>query len=141
MEQLTPIQKIDTVLKCLWENNSKRLNLEEIATILNREKSGVDFGEINNILDKLYQDGKIKMEMTQEREYYYRVTFEGSLFIEQGGYTQQQTERDYNAKLAANLRRLQYHTWWLTVVIAVGTTVAAVYYAIEVYKYFSCPSR
>lgn len=97
--------------------------------------------ELSLILFKLIKDGFV--ETKRIRDTYptncYYITFEGVLFKEQGGYDQKlitanqaKYNLSYQISLYSNLNRL---TFW----IAFGTSVAAVYYGIEIGKWiYNC---
>jgi hypothetical protein len=99
-----------------------------------------DFYEIMEILEK---DGFIKrlnlnsgISMIDK----YRdclITMQGSLFIEDGGYTQERiNETETKTRLIAlELRqsRMANRLFWINLTIAIGTSIAALYYLTELY--------
>ena len=68
------------------------------------------------------------------------ITFDGIIFIINGGYHAQQRrlERENNNFQELQVRQdaLANQTFWLTVVIAGGTTVAGVYYFLYILDFF-----
>ena len=68
--------------------------------------------------------------------------FEGDLFVEAGGYKQQKINADAEITRVENIENRQRVNdnilMRLTWVIAIGTAVAACYYAVELWKYFYC---
>jgi len=61
----------------------------------------------------------------------------GFYFIEQGGYSQRKINNDAEStrvgKLETNQMANQRRMIWLTAILAVGTTLAAIYYCVELY--------
>lgn len=100
----------------------------------------IDNAGYNRILRKLIKDEYIK-----KTEYplnvpiiSYEITYEGMLMDQLGGYRQKYLDanriQDIELKAKVNRKTVTFLTW----VIAIGTAVDALYYGIEVYKYFSC---
>ncbi len=145
MKELSPIQQLDFVLSSL-DNYSKTIN--EIQKELNLEIS--TFKDVRMILEKLVKDKyaqEIKEEVRYEGpaflkppggtwSYSYKLSFEGKVFIQQGGYREQ-----FKVNVAENIRldnleKRQKHFEWnqtlLLTLVAVGTLIAAVYYLMEI---------
>jgi hypothetical protein len=131
---LTLLEKLDAVLICLEKHHKeKHHNFISIATILQSEQPEINFGEITFILNKLKKDGfidtqEIPIPTTDSTEIYYNINYEGRIWDEQGGYTNQKTQ---DLLSRANQKVLVFLTW----IIAIATAVAAVYYGIEVWKH------
>jgi hypothetical protein len=129
---LSAVQKLDKVLKIL--NINQRMTIAEISAqpIIN-----LTADDIILILQKLvkdnyvkrYQPGKYASPFTETT---YKITFEGNVFIEQGGYvneaeakalekTRIESLAAYQLEQSDTLNRL---TKW----IALASCIAAVYY-------------
>lgn len=133
---MTSLEKLDIVLLCLEKHHSeKRHDLISIAQILDKEKSGVEFGEINSILIKLQKDGYVHIQETAIGDFF-MITFEGRVFNEQGGYVEMQQEKNRISLLEAAQRAANVRMVLLTRIVAIGTSVAALYYLLEMVKYF-----
>ncbi len=127
MKELSPIDKLDTVLTFLYDNYSKyRFTLPVLATQLIKEFPQLDlWGELVSILNKLEKDEFVEFDDRDDPNRVYRITFEGKLFKQLGGYK----EKDKIEK-AKNLRmNLQNFA------IALGTSVAGAYYLLEIIKF------
>lgn len=86
--------------------------------------------------DKLISD----RYFTVTEDGFYSLSFEGLMFFGQGGYKGQQ-ERNERAKneysaVVAEQRRQQTDMIRLTAIVAIGTGIAAFYYALEILKIF-----
>jgi hypothetical protein len=160
---ITPIQLLDEVLTFICVKPIAKGNIEQgkLITELKKVIPLIDIeddfaSQILRVFDKLEKENYIICEQRNVRyndlsgegatrlEYCYRVTFDGKLFFEQGGYSKKyahdESERnrltalessqlEYNEaqrKQAATLNKL---TFW----VAVGTLLAAVYYMTELY--------
>lgn len=96
-----------------------------------------------NILDRLEEDGFIKEESSNKEYTLYHITFKGLLFH---GYENEKALADQQSKEMAlqrvrtseieemtykNGTRMYYLTW----ILAIGTSIAAIYYLMEIGKY------
>ena len=137
------LEQLDTVLSCLWANMDKRLFLSTIAELLKDEKS-VPFGHILSILKKLEKDEYVEYDDSavadSDFEFtfrVYRITFDGRVWMERGGFLGDQVRRAAeNTRLESIEANQKFHRlWmtWLTAILAVGTVIAALYYATELY--------
>lgn len=91
-----------------------------------------------NILNKLKQDKfSDYIEKENGRKLWY-ITFEGIMFLRRGGYSGQQIRRDAENIRVETLERNQRvnanRMIYLTIILAVGTSIAAWYYGIEICK-------
>lgn len=132
---MTSLEKLDAVLKSLEKHHSeKHHDFMAVLEDLNKDKSGIDFGELTYILKKLHTDNfidirEVPVKGNAKPDEYYYINFNGRVFNEQKGYT--------NQKIQDRLSRANQKVLvWLTLIIAVGTLVAALYYGIEIWKYF-----
>jgi len=66
-----------------------------------------------------------------------KITFRGIMFINSGGYSQKKINDDAQnnrlEKLEQSQKDYQNYIVWLTGILALGTTVAGVYYFLEIY--------
>ncbi len=148
MENLSSIQKLDLILTSLKDYSQ---SINEIQDSLHLERKY--YNEIRLILNKLYKDEYAEIIESEKRyegpdifkpprptiDYSYKISFEGELFKEQGGYTQQKINNAYENIRLDNLEKNQkFHRkalTWLTFLVAVGTLVAGVFYLIEIGKH------
>lgn len=137
------MSQLDTVLVCLWANQTKRLFFNDIAEFL-KDDEFVAFGDIGPILKQLekdefieYDDRAIGLTDVSLTNRVYRITFQGRFWTERGGYLggrqRQDAESIRNEKLEKTQMALQKWLVWLTAILVVGTTIAALYYATELY--------
>lgn len=85
------------------------------------------------ILNKLVEDGYLHKTVANARhDYFYTISFNGSVFIENGGYIAKSIrdafEHNRLEKLEISQMESQKSMTRLTMIIAFGTLVAAVYY-------------
>jgi hypothetical protein len=141
MEELSPLEKLDAVLACLDKyRTEKPMELPSLNETLKRD-TGVDFwGELISILRKLEKDEYIYIRggLWGDGTNIYLITFEGRIYLEQGGYTQQRIKENAENirlnKIENNQRLHRVLITILTVVLAIGTSIAAVYYLHELSK-------
>lgn len=104
MKELTPIHKLDEVLKILASNYGKAGI--DFDSLYNKTKNIIvdDGNELQEILEKLFDDNFIIVfdrnsnvikdigakESTLVRFTFYKIKFEGRYFLKQGGYTIQE---------------------------------------------------
>ncbi len=142
-------EKLDIVLG-VFDKKIMPISFDEIANETKSNLNLKDLTLLNAILNKLIKDyyvesisiNNININTHKEsNEHKYRITFEGKMFIFDGGYAvdyenrnSHQIEINRIKNLQINLQqKLNLLTFWVTI----GTLIAAVYYAIEVLKYFS----
>jgi hypothetical protein len=150
-QPLSPIQKIDEVLRFIASKNGPDSDgpyfyksAISICTEIQRIDPSTEVSEFIMVMQKLLKDGRIGCEQdvselftSQWRNLHFYKTFEGSLFIESGGYHQQELDRKANTlriQLENSRNRLNQI---LLVIGAIGAAVGAVaLVAWEIYKYF-----
>ena len=101
MEEKNPIQKLDEVLNFLNKNH------ESQHAVINVQKGlsiKLDESTVGMILDKIVRDGYaemrnvpyekpiIKEDIIETSAYTYVITFEGQLFLQEGGYGQKASD-------------------------------------------------
>lgn len=100
----------------------------------------IDIFEMELILNKLNKDAMLesfefKEQFGQKNKY--RITFEGRIFSQNGGYQKKYLDESSQNTQATALQKEQKdfrrNTILLTVILSVGTTIAAVYYLVELY--------
>lgn len=147
---MTYHEKLDMILRVLLRNLPTYITQKEVeGKISKRILDDHMWLEIHLILNKLIEDGYCKKYLipivninTNEsvNTEHFEITFKGKIFIQEGGYVgnfqrlesqkiQADEYRTHQMHLQTKLNRL---TCW----IAVGTVVAAIYYTIEILKYF-----
>lgn len=141
---MTSLEKLDAVLDLIRRHSLGKLRFDfsEISNRINEENIDIEFGEIVYILKKLLNDGYIMEDDRFDKTKFghdtvYRINFEGRLFLEQGGYEGVNTRQNVGNIRVANLENHQKrHRMWmtrLTIILAAGTTLAAIYYCVELY--------
>lgn len=99
------------------------------------------------IIDKLVKDGFAEhlSEIPKDRniDHFQKevvITVTGYYHISNNGYDQVRINRDAEntrvGKIESSQRTSRHWMTGLTIILAVGTTIAAVYYAIEILKYY-----
>ncbi|MFE3872203.1 hypothetical protein ACFX5F_13320 [Flavobacterium sp. ZS1P70] len=148
---------LDELLKYLLETD-----YDEFAHIRNDANKKSDFLKnidnaiLKSALLKLVKDGYVNQNSenttdqlfdTPRTNYFYNISFEGRVFIKNGGYENQnrenQKKENWNNEMTERQNALeeqqssnQFQLVLLTWVIAIGTLVAAAYYLIEILKFF-----
>ena len=136
-EALTPIQKIDSVLNFMLNdaNDPAFVTFSEILDSI-QLKFKCNQKELTEILHTLEIDGRIFTEESNGVKLY-KSTFDGRLFAADGGYqgkiNRQNAENTRLAKLEQSQKDYQIWMTWLTAILAVGTTIAALYYCVDLY--------
>ena len=151
MEPLTPIQKLDEVLNFFVKGGFEKggLDFDTTLRLVNehtRLKSDGDL--LGKILNHLIKDGYLRCETrnifkqigsgaAKVDETFYYTTFEGEVFEITGGYqgksNRQNAENIRLDKIEKNQSLHRLWMTWLTAILAVGTTLAAIYYCVELY--------
>lgn len=151
------IKILDELLKYLTETEHTEFGRIRNETI---EKSEFlkDIGNstLHSALLKLVKDGYVNQDSenttdqifnTPRTNHYYKISFEGLVFIKNGGYQNQNDEiqrkqnelSDLKSQQSAHSISLVRLNRWLVIltwVIAIGTFVAGIYYMIEILKAF-----
>lgn len=145
MGVLKPIEKLDFVLNYLSTNKSRKGGLSLVSILKDTQPIINDGDELLKVLEKLEKDGYIgfKERMPLNKPpliYFYYATFSGEYLNSQGGYQELHRKenlektrlQDIELKATVNRKTVTSLTW----IIAVGTFVAALYYLLEILKYF-----
>jgi len=92
------------------------------------------------ILNKLIKDNFLKTEIRELNtgiESVYIITFDGLVYDELGGYNATYLENNKLKNILEQQNKNQEQIKYLTIIIAIGTGMAAIYYFLEIVKYFS----
>ena len=157
MKVFTPEQKLDSVLNLLSEtkhtinikgSSVNALDIGEIGIFINKSEQTISENEIYLIIDKLYKDEYISYYETNnkvdklfaayvlDRNYYY-ITFEGRVFLKEGGYVQK--EKDKILERAVYESEFNRRKWidrlivFGTIFAGLGASALVIW---EMYKYF-----
>ncbi|WP_026452135.1 hypothetical protein [Aequorivita capsosiphonis] len=148
---------LDEILRYL--SKTEHTQFAYIRNDINEKSSflkAIDNATLHSAILKLVKDGFVNQESEKTTDplfnsprtnNYYRISFEGLFFIKEGGYENQNQEtkkkeieygkiQSEQKRQARNLVRLNYWLVVLTWVIAIGTFVAALYYLMEILKFF-----
>ena len=147
-DSLEPTQKLDAVLSGLSIYGKYIPDIHQhlqIPTITSTTY------EVQLIINKLIRDNnaeEIKVQMHYDGppqfeppggtwNIFYKISFEGSLLITNGGYTQLAINDAYEntrlEKLEKKQKENQIFLTWLTVVLAFGALVETIYYLVDLY--------
>jgi len=140
-----PLVKLDVVLMFLSIQTYMQTMDEIHRGVYDYIES--DDNEISLILGKLEKDNFIIKQVLPTHDvrsakmidiYHFAITFDGKFFLKQIGYNLQAinnaSENTRLERLETELKENRRWTLYLTILIAVGTLVAAIYYGIEIYK-------
>ena len=132
---MNSLEQLDEILKFLSTIPEKKDGItdREIYLLYNKasttiyeegnpnEKRKISLERIRKILPKLKDNKYIHILRTNSSGFYeYTITFEGDVFIEQGGYVEQ--ERKSNAE-RLRLENMETNLLYVQVILAVGTSV------------------
>jgi len=141
----TTLKQLDDLLTSLYNHRSeKHFTFTDIAELIQEEHSEIAFGDILFILSRLERDGYILYDDRAVKagdqsfsDRVYRITFDGKYWIERGGYQAALIHENAGNRRLGKLEttQIQYQIWliWLTVILAVGTLIASLYYITELY--------
>jgi hypothetical protein len=146
----TPIQKLDDVLSFMAAGGFEKggLVFDQLLRLVNEKKaSNLDGDELVKILDQLKDDKYIKSTVKREwRTFgaammaaeteieYFSVTYKGIIFNNLNGYSGKETEKHRFDLLEIQHRKTESNLYRATVILAIGTSIAAIYYLIEIFK-------
>jgi len=127
---MNPLLIIDEVLMVLNILSASGHKSKADIYAVNDYMKGVTEPDKHAILNKLVKDGliEVKQSIHEINKYpdglqIYLITFEGVLFLKQGGYSGEKRRKT----ILTNLRLVE--TW----LIAIGAAAAAVYYLTQLY--------
>jgi hypothetical protein len=146
LDRKTAFELLDKVLN---ELQGERGILNKRQLIEKLDKKGVKLSDkiLMEILHKLEKDEYIRIDQQQDMELedypmvdYYLSTLEGRVFI---GYGKENALKEDESEKLDKLESAQTENRTnmenLTIVIAFGTAVAAIYYSLQIWEYFhSC---
>lgn len=130
------LKELDTVLKILSNIPDYSVLNEYIKTEAVKIDKSLVYSNVQLVLDKLVRDEYVELnepvgpyDGNNKSKRRYQITFEGLVFIEQGGYNKQLeiTNKD--------LTRSKYFNW----AIAIGGGTATVYYGLEILHHYFEP--
>ena len=139
---MTLLDKIDTILNCLYTHSGENPDFAKIQKWLS-DKPEIEKGDIEDCLLHLHRNKYIYCEFMGNRDYiyidspqaHYLISFEGKVFIESGGYQQKATDAASENTRVDAVEAFQHAQAWrlnrLTAWIAGGTIALAV---IELWK-------
>ena len=140
--ELSAIQQLDVVLRLLYNDkgNARLSYIKERLLVENNIK--LDGEEITRILNKLIKEGYVEhfdrhlrhhdpYTLSPEIDRHYWISFEGKLLIETVGSYEQKIKND--AAENSRLIKAERATRILTIILAFGALIAAVYYCTELY--------
>lgn len=129
-----PVEKLDTILKIFLKEGATPKQSIASAKLLIYGFTQTPLSQIESVVDKLVKDGYIKEIKYNGSPSDYTITFEGEALIELGGYTSLSGEAQKVKELQRISGEREKTIVFLTKVLAFGTTIAAVYYLIEIAK-------
>lgn len=139
-------EKMDLILKkfSLLENgcmylanyNVQRSVSYDIKDRVYDESFGMNIFDTIELLRILEEDRYMKSFPKEDQMLWeYRITMKGKLFIGNGGYSQQKINDSFEKHRILSLEKNQMSNdlrmFWVTVVLAIGTSIAALYYLHE----------
>jgi hypothetical protein len=150
-----PLNKLDTILQLLAGDFGKGgVDFDSLVIKVFKTELIEDGMELIEILDKLKKDKYIisfskginrnmlhSLKMEHVVVDYYKITFEGRVFISQAGYKGEviakEAENVRLNKIENNQRVNRVLMAFLTGILAVGTVVAAIYYGLQIWDRYN----
>lgn len=131
---MTPLEKLDKILSFFKDRSDLSIDFskEYIWNLYIKKTPELQINKqiYEEILQKLVEDGYLRETKKEDFQPTYHLTMKGYLF---DGYINSQSEIQRLQKTAISLSRRAF--WW-TVVIALGTLVAAIYYLFEILNHW-----
>jgi hypothetical protein len=143
-EDSNPIHKIDFNLNFFA---TSKMGQKYMPYLMILDVLHFPTNELTMILNKLVKDDCVARETitnakSLEKSIDYRITFEGLLFYQQGGYEQElirhRAENTRLDNIESSQRQFRRTQNVLLTLVAVGTLVAALYYSVELLNYLHC---
>ena len=136
------LEILDGILTYLepLEESVELYNVTSGVSVAIQDKNPLKNTLLTNALLKLYKDGYVYIDHKQSVfpdwgvVAYYRITFTGLFFIRNGGYS---TERHKTIEERERILALEKQNRFLSFVISVGTSIAGLYYLLEILKHWS----
>lgn len=142
---MTPNESLDEALKYIGKSygneNEKKYSPKEMTQIVRHmqkfDKSLEDI-DVGRIVDKLIKDERVEKRVVGS-EFLYFITFDGKVFLEDGGYRQRAINDVSESTRLERMERAQTeyqtNTILLTIILAVGALIPAAPYLIKLLKY------
>ena len=150
---MTPLEKLDTVLSFLASDNISIKPYASDGIIIKEltESKNVFWqlpSEVTDILKYLVRDNKIDVWVNDNKDVY-RINFNGRVFIEQGGYIEQEKRLNKEKEKIESIRlsqvemrtfqkesanRIEFLTW----ILAISSGIVALYYLTKGFLWFCC---
>jgi len=149
MNKLSPFERLDLVLNEIHRYSNPDIELMHLVNaITNGNENSFYVDGIKGVIsavNKLDKDELVECRKSIQNdniEYkYYKTTFKGELFIQDGGYIGKAKVLEHEKNQLEILQLSQIETQsklvMLTCIIAIGTFIAALYYLLEIWKYFN----
>lgn len=151
------LEILDGILKYLLNNGNKTFSfIKDDENLKSAFSHKVENNTLESAFVKLVKDGYVNVNeqtrgMNMNKTPYvvecYNISFEGIFFINNGGYEKEHQNNQKAEIESAELKKRQFlleekhssiqgQIVFLTLVIAIGTLIPAVYYIIEILKFF-----
>lgn len=155
MTDFTPIKKLDSVLNFLNKDHEYQHSVKNVTDNISIK---LNSPEVHKILDKIVRDGYaemrnvpyetpiVKEHSVKTSEYTFIITFEGQLFLQKGGYHQQEADnilhrvsRETDERLRKrNEKLLARGTIWLAILTGALVLTEILIHWNELRHFFSC---
>jgi hypothetical protein len=141
-KDFTPTEILDEVLEFMYPI-TENLDVLTIGMGLQNTRNIFISQDLETVLTKLIKDGYVSMtkvvhptDSTIPETAFYTITWEGKLYYLTGGYNQLFEEKERLKILEAIQNQQRKALYFLNLVIAAGTSITAVYYALEILRTF-----
>ena len=111
---------LDLVLEYFYNQKDRLSKTRDVCLSVFKSIGSIDITNTEAIIDKLQRDGLLKSMVEG-----YKITFDGRIFHEMGGYTEKVRKESTSTSLQS----------WQTWAIAVGTILGGLYGLVEILKY------
>jgi len=140
-KELKHIYELDYVLHFLATNQYAKgfISDGEMWKRLEQTEMRMTGEKLIMYLNKLVNDNYVHIEIpnTEEAIANYKITFEGLIQDELGGYHQLYLKDIESRTIQNKLKNIQEWQLVLTIILAIGASVASIYYGLEIIKILS----
>ena len=133
----SPIDNLDTVLNyfATGVRNESMVFTRQVYFDFKNEGSLISESALQVIINKLVKDEFVSL-IHVYTEKSFKITFEGLVFHQQGGYKQKLVNDNFIKSQQDSNKKTQKILFWFTGIVAIGTLISAIYYCIEIWRFF-----
>ncbi len=127
---LTPIEQLDTALRFISPLNKRYLTHDLLKKECFSNSNEID---VTAIIQQLVDDKYIRFDDPNQ----FKISLNGQVFIARDGYQgdidKANEEKNRIYQLEIRQSQMASRLYWINLTIAIGTSIAAIYYIVELY--------